>query len=124
HIPAIRVPISHATSPVPRPGTRAVTPRSASSRGAPPPAEQPTPRRTAPAATCSQHLLCREAAGGTHDPATGMRGGAAQPEPVDRRPEPCPTGDGAIEEELLEGRFALEDVAFRKAHLAFDVERR
>src|SRR4029079_19094903 len=50
-------------------------------------------------------------------------GRAAQPQVLDRGPEPRPAGHRPAEEELLERELALEDVALGQAGRAVDVER-
>ena len=53
-----------------------------------------------------------------------MRGGPAHIKVVDGRAVVSPTGNGAEEEELFEGKFALKNVALREAEFAFEIERR
>src|SRR3954447_26858371 len=72
----------------------------------------------------AEYLQRRDPSGRPHDAAPGMRGGAAHPEVLDRRPIARPSGNRAVEEELLERELALEDVALRQAEVALDVERR
>src|SRR5277367_5053220 len=52
-----------------------------------------------------------------------MRSGPAHIEVVDGRAVISPTGNGAEEEELFEGKFALKNVALREAEFAFEIER-
>ena len=49
--------------------------------------------------------------GRAHDAAAGMRGRAAHPQVLDRRPVARPAGHRPVEEQLLERELALEDVA-------------
>src|SRR5271163_2813709 len=51
-----------------------------------------------------------------------MRGGAAHVEFFYRSAVTRPAGGGPQEEKLLERKFALENVAFGQARLAFDVQ--
>ena len=53
-----------------------------------------------------------------------MRGRPAHVEALDGRPVLRPSRRGPQEEELLERELALEDVAFRQAPLALQIERR
>ena len=57
-------------------------------------------------------------------PPPGMRRGAAHVEAVDRSAVVGPAGNGTKEEKLFERKFALENVALRKAEFAFEIERR
>src|SRR3984885_7007605 len=70
-----------------------------------------------------ENFESREAAGGAHDAAAGMRGRAAHVKILDGSAEARVSRCGTQEEELLEREFALEDVAFAQTPLAFEIER-
>src|ERR1700722_14303482 len=65
-----------------------------------------------------------EAAGRAHNAAAGMRGRTAHVEILDGRAEARVSRCRAEEEELLQRKFALEDVAFTQSPLAFEIKRR
>src|SRR5580693_1287939 len=64
-----------------------------------------------------------EPAGCAHDAAAGMRGRAAHVEILDGGAEARVARGWSQEEKLLQGKFALEDVALAQSPLAFEVER-
>src|SRR5580704_9844854 len=70
-----------------------------------------------------QHFESCETSGGAHDAAAGVGGRAAHVEILDRRAEARVSRCWAQEEQLLERKFSLEDVAFAQSPLAFEIER-
>ncbi|HEU4572510.1 MAG TPA: hypothetical protein VFR93_07465, partial [Candidatus Limnocylindrales bacterium] len=76
------------------------------------------------AALRAHELQRRDPAVRTHDPAARVGRRAGQPEVADRRPEARPARHRPREEQLLERKLALEDVALRQAGRALDVEGR
>ena len=75
-------------------------------------------------AEVAQDLARGVRAGCGHDAAARMVRRAAHVEALDRRAVLRPAGDRAVEQELVEGQLALEDVALGEADLVLDVERR
>src|ERR1700722_10402840 len=67
--------------------------------------------------------LARDTAWRAHDAAAWMRRGTAHVEIVDWSAVIGPAGDGAKEEKLFEGEFALEDVALCESEFSLEVER-
>ena len=61
--------------------------------------------------------------GSAHDAAAGMRGRAAHVQFFNGSAVTRPARGGTQEEKLLERKFALKDVAFGEAGLAFDIQR-
>src|ERR1700759_479321 len=70
-----------------------------------------------------QDDLAGDAAIGAHNAPTGMRGRAANEEVIDRSAVIGPAGNGAEKEKLFERKFALKNVALRKAKFALEIER-
>ena len=68
--------------------------------------------------------MAGDAARCAHDAAAGVCRGAAHIKVVDGSAVISPAGNGAKEKKLLEGEFALENVALREAEFALEVERR
>src|SRR5213596_1978925 len=62
-----------------------------------------------------------EASRGAHDPAARVRGRTAHPQVPQRRSVPRPSRYRSVEEELLEGELALEDVALGQPEPVLDV---
>src|SRR5690606_22306928 len=61
------------------------------------------------------------APGSSHHAAAWMGRGAADIEASDRRTILCVTGYGTVEEQLVEGQLALEDVALGQADLVLEL---
>src|SRR5271165_425678 len=69
-----------------------------------------------------EHHLAGNSAVGAHDATAGMRCRAAHVEAVDGRAVVSPSGNRAEEKKLLEGKFALKNIALREAEFALEVE--
>ena len=71
-----------------------------------------------------QDFESRQSSGTAHDAAAGMSGRSAHVQILDGSAELRPTRHRTQEEELLERKFALENIAFAQSELAFQIERR